>query len=68
MAEVTKSQEQLAGLLDSSPTGVIVLSNANEVLYANDPAIFILGIDKSTFIGRTFSFTEVAIWKRRRAK
>jgi len=61
MAEVKKSQEQLAHLLDSSPTGVIVLSNDNEILFANDPATYILGIDKITFIGRTFSFADIAV-------
>jgi PAS domain S-box-containing protein len=61
MAQVQKSQEQLANLLDSSPTGVIVLSNDNEILFANDPATYILGMDKSTFVGTTFSFADIAV-------
>jgi len=61
ITQVQRSQEQLASLLDSSPTGVIVLSNDNEVLFANDPATYILGVAKSTFIGETFSFADIAV-------
>jgi PAS domain S-box-containing protein len=61
MTEVTKNQEQLANLLNSSPTGVIVISNDNEVLFANDPAMAILGKDKGSFIGTTFSFAGIAV-------
>ncbi len=61
MIEVQKNQAQLTSLLDSSPTGVIVLADNNEVLFANDPATYLLGIDKSALIGRTFSFVEIAV-------
>lgn len=60
MAEVTKSQAQMGSLLDSSPTGAIVVSDG-EVLYANDPATAILGLDKATFIGGRFSFADIAV-------
>ncbi|WP_395018608.1 ATP-binding protein [Dongia sp.] len=62
VSEVTEGQEQLTNLLDSSPTGVIVLSaESNKVLFVNDPGASILGRRKSAFLGQTFSFTEVAV-------
>ncbi len=61
MSEVTASQEQLAGLLDSSPIGILVLSAGNEVLFVNDPAASILDRHKASFIGETFSFAHIAV-------
>lgn len=61
MAEVQRSQERLANLLNSSPTGVIVITNDNEVLFANEPASDILGIAKSSLLGKSFSFTDIAV-------
>jgi PAS domain S-box-containing protein len=59
--EVTEGQEQLTNLLDSSPTGVVVLSNENKVLFINDPGANILGRRKSELIGQIFSFAEIAV-------
>jgi PAS domain S-box-containing protein len=61
VTEVTEGQEQLTNLLDSSPTGIVVVSNENKVLFVNDPGASILGKRKSEFIGQTFSFTDIAI-------
>jgi PAS domain S-box-containing protein len=61
VSEVTEGQEQLTSLLDSSPTGVIVLSGENKVLFVNDPGAGILGRRKSEFVGQTFSFAEIAV-------
>ncbi len=59
MADVTKSQDRLTSLLDSSPTGILVLSAENQVLFVNDPGAAILGRQKATFIGETFSFAGI---------
>ena len=48
-------------LLDSSPTGIIVLSDDYRVLFANDPAARILGKNKTTFVGTEFSFAHIAV-------
>ena len=61
MTEVTGSQEQLTGLLDSSPTGILVLAVDNEVLFVNDTGASILERQKSALIGEKFSFANVAV-------
>jgi PAS domain S-box-containing protein len=61
VTEVTDSQEQMTALLDSSPTGILVLSDDNKVLFVNDPGALILGKRKAAFIGETFSFANIAI-------
>jgi PAS domain S-box-containing protein len=61
VTEVTESEEQLTSLLDSSPTGIIVLSHENKVLFVNDPGAMILGKRKAGFVGETFAFVEIAI-------
>jgi PAS domain S-box-containing protein len=61
ISEVTDGQAQMTGLLDSSPTGIVVLSEENEVLFINDPGAQILGKRKSTFIGEKFSFANIAV-------
>ena len=60
MTEVTGSQDRLTSLLDSSPTGILVLSSDHKVLFVNDPGAAILGRQKAAFIGETFSFAEIA--------
>jgi PAS domain S-box-containing protein len=60
MTSVTQSQDRLTSLLDSSPTGILVLASDNQVLFVNDPGAAILGRRKATFIGETFSFVEIA--------
>jgi PAS domain S-box-containing protein len=61
VTEVTDSQEQMTALLDSSPTGILVLSDENKVLFVNDPGALILGKRKAAFIGETFSFSSIAV-------
>jgi len=61
ISEVQQGQERLANLLDSSPTGILVLSSDNEVLFVNDPGASILGRQKAAFVGETFSFADIAI-------
>jgi PAS domain S-box-containing protein len=61
IADVTAGQAQLTSLLDSSPTGIIALSEEGEVLFINDPGALILGKRKADFTGEKFSFTHIAV-------
>ncbi len=61
VAEVTDGRTQLTGLLDSSPIGILVVSDDNKVLFVNDPGALILGRRKSEFLGERFSFADIAI-------
>lgn len=60
ITETRKNREQLSLLLDSSPTGIIVLSSDNIILFVNDPGASIIGRHKSALLGATFSFAEIA--------
>jgi PAS domain S-box-containing protein len=64
MSEVTRGQQQLTHLLDSSPTGILVRAlDDNKILFLNDPGALILGRDKNSFIGQHFTFVDIAIDK-----
>jgi len=61
MTEVTRGQEQLTALLDSSPTGIVVLAGDGQVLFVNDSGALILEKQKGEFIGEKFSFANIAV-------
>ena len=60
LSEVRTTQNQLLSMLDSNPIGVMVLSLNEEVVFVNDPACFILSVNRDEVIGTRYRFGKLA--------
>ncbi len=59
LSDVKHNEEELTTLLDSSPTGIIVLSGG-KALFINDPGALILGKNKADLFDAPFTFADIA--------
>ena len=60
LSEVRTTQNQLLSMLDSNPIGVMVLSLNEDVVFINDPACFVLSVNRDEIVGTRYRFGKIA--------